>query len=70
MVSSVVSGTAERCMTVKPIPFNRASLVGNEFKYISQALEAGHISGDGQFTLQCHRFLERELVIGKALLTT
>ena len=57
-------------MTVKPIPFNRASLVGNEFKYISQALEAGHISGDGQFTLQCHRFLERELVIGKALLTT
>jgi len=70
MVSSVVSGTAERCMTVKPIPFNRASLVGNEFKYISQALEAGHISGDGRFTLQCHRFLERELVIGKALLTT
>ncbi len=57
-------------MTAKPIPFNRASLVGNEFKYISQALEIGHISGDGRFTSQCHQFLENELGVGKALLTT
>jgi dTDP-4-amino-4,6-dideoxygalactose transaminase len=57
-------------MTVKPIPFNRAGLFGNEFKYISEALEAGHISGDGGFTKRCHEFLEKEVGVGKALLTT
>ncbi len=57
-------------MTAKPIPFNRASLAGNEFRYIFQALENGHISGDGGFTKRCHEFLEKELGVGKALLTT
>jgi dTDP-4-amino-4,6-dideoxygalactose transaminase len=57
-------------MTEKPIPFNRAGLAGNEFKYISEALEAGHISGDGRYTKRCHEFLERELGVGKVLLTT
>ena len=57
-------------MTTIPIPFNRAGLVGNEFRYISQALENGHISGDGRFTKRCQEFLEKELSVPKALLTT
>ena len=57
-------------MTMMRIPFNRAGLVGNEFVYISKALEDGHISGDGRFTKQCHALLERELGTSKALLTT
>lgn len=57
-------------MTAKPIPFNRASLAGNEFRYIFQALEIGHISGDGGFTKKCHELLEKDLAVGKALLTT
>jgi dTDP-4-amino-4,6-dideoxygalactose transaminase len=57
-------------MTAIPIPFNRAGLVGNEFRYIAQALEIGHISGDGRFTKKCHELLEKELGAGKALLTT
>jgi len=57
-------------MTTMRIPFNRAGLVGNEFRYIAQALEAGHISGDGRFTMKCHELLEKELGVGKALLTT
>jgi dTDP-4-amino-4,6-dideoxygalactose transaminase len=57
-------------MTTTPIPFNRAGLVGNEFKYISEALGVGHISGDGRFTMKCHEFLEKELGVPKALLTT
>jgi len=52
------------------IPFNRANLTGNEFRYIFQALEIGHISGDGRFTKRCHDLLETELGVGKALLTT
>jgi dTDP-4-amino-4,6-dideoxygalactose transaminase len=55
---------------VPPIPFNRASLAGNEFRYIFQALEIGHISGDGGFTKKCHELLEKDLAVGKALLTT
>jgi len=52
------------------IPFNRASLTGNEFSYISKALDSSHISGDGQFTKRCHELLERELGVAKVLLTT
>jgi dTDP-4-amino-4,6-dideoxygalactose transaminase len=57
-------------MTGTRIPFNRAGLVGNEFRYIFQALEVGHISGDGRFTKKCHELLERELSVHKVLLTT
>jgi dTDP-4-amino-4,6-dideoxygalactose transaminase len=52
------------------IPFNRPCLTGNEYKYIAQAIANGHASGDGAFTRLCHDFLERELQVPKALLTT
>ncbi|HXT24652.1 MAG TPA: dTDP-4-amino-4,6-dideoxygalactose transaminase [Candidatus Eisenbacteria bacterium] len=52
------------------IPFNRAGLVGDEFRYISEALQIGHISGDGLFTRKCHELLEKELGVEKVLLTT
>ncbi len=52
------------------IPFNRPALVGNEWKYLAEAVRMGHISGDGFYTLQCHDFLERKLGVRKALLTT
>jgi dTDP-4-amino-4,6-dideoxygalactose transaminase len=52
------------------IPFNKPSLTGAEFQYISEALGRGHISGDGHFTKKCHQLLESELGIPKALLTT
>jgi len=52
------------------IPFNRPTLVGNEWKYLANAISMGHISGDGFYTLQCQDFLERKLGVRKALLTT
>jgi dTDP-4-amino-4,6-dideoxygalactose transaminase len=52
------------------IPFNRPGMVGNELAYIAQVMAQGHASGDGAFTRRCHGLLERELGIGKALLTT
>jgi dTDP-4-amino-4,6-dideoxygalactose transaminase len=52
------------------IPFNRPCLAGNEYKYIAEAIANGHASGDGPFTRLCHEFLERELQVPKALLTT
>jgi dTDP-4-amino-4,6-dideoxygalactose transaminase len=52
------------------VPFNRPCLVGNEPFYMAQAVQLGHISGDGHFSRQCHELLERELGVRKALLTT
>jgi dTDP-4-amino-4,6-dideoxygalactose transaminase len=52
------------------IPFNRPSFVGNERRYMEEALELGHISGDGEFTRRCHDLLKRELGVPAVLLTT
>jgi len=52
------------------IPFNRPSIAGHELEYVAQAVANGHISGDGPFTKKCQEFLERELGVSKALLTT
>jgi dTDP-4-amino-4,6-dideoxygalactose transaminase len=52
------------------IPFNRSCFGGNEHVYIAQAVANGHTSGDGPFTKKCHEFFERELGVGKVLLTT
>ncbi len=52
------------------VDFNKPVTVGNEFEYMRQALENVKISGDGVFTKKCHDFLESELGVRKALLTT
>jgi dTDP-4-amino-4,6-dideoxygalactose transaminase len=52
------------------VDFNRPVIVGRELEYIKQAIENSHISGDGPFTKKCHAFLEKELGVQKALLTT
>jgi dTDP-4-amino-4,6-dideoxygalactose transaminase len=52
------------------IPFNKPSFAGPEGRYIAEAIERGHISGDGHFTKACHRLLEEQLGVHKALLTT
>ncbi len=52
------------------VDFNRPITVGSEFEYMRQAVENAHISGDGAFTKKCHAFLEGELGVNKALLTT
>jgi len=52
------------------IPFNKPSFAGNESRYIVEAIERGHISGDGHFTKRCHELLERALGVPKVLLTT
>jgi len=52
------------------IPFNRPTMVGNEMKYMTQAIANGHISGDGEFSKKCHTLLEQTLGVPKVLLTT
>jgi dTDP-4-amino-4,6-dideoxygalactose transaminase len=57
-------------MSAYAIPFNKPYATGGEFPYMQQAIAAGHLSGDGQFTKQCHAYLESALGVPKALLTT
>ncbi len=52
------------------IPFNKPFFIGNETKYISQAVKSGKISGDGIFTKKCHDFFEKRYGFKKVLLTT
>lgn len=52
------------------IPFNKPGLAGNELRYLADAVEAGHIAGDGEFTKKCGQLFEQELGVARALLTT
>lgn len=52
------------------IPFNVPPLVGNEEKYIHQAICNHKICGDGQFTKKCNAWLEERFNCQKVLLTT
>ena len=52
------------------IPFNRPSFEGREHEYLEAAIASGQISGDGVFTKRCHSYLESEVGVVKALLTT
>ena len=52
------------------IPFNRPFATGSEFDYIREAISTTKFSGDGPFTAECHRLLEKSLDVQKVLLTT
>ncbi len=52
------------------IPFNKPYMTGKETSYIKQAVELGHISGNGNFTQKCQHFFEEKYGFKKCLLTT
>ena len=52
------------------IAFNRPPYIGKEKEYILQAVDNGHISGDGPFTRKCAEKLEEMTGTCRALLTT
>ena len=52
------------------IPFNKPHLTGKEAHYIYQAVESGHISGNGIFTKKCQAYFEQHFGFKQALLTT
>ena len=52
------------------IPFNKPFFTGKELKYIYEAVHSNwNISGNGPFTKKCHKWLEDNLNVQKALLT-
>ena len=65
-----MSGDQARATGDSRIPFNRPSVVGNELRYIQEAIAGGQISGDGVFTGRCQALLQQELGVPAVLLTT
>lgn len=52
------------------VPFNRASFSQTSTRYALDALQSGHVAGDGPYTKKCRHLLEQELRVNAALLTT
>lgn len=52
------------------IPFSRATLVGRELELVREAVESGHLSGDGEFARRCELLLEEALGADRVLLTS
>ena len=52
------------------ISFNKPPYVGEEIKYIEEAVKAQKICGDGQFTKKCYKWFEDKTGAAKVLLTT
>lgn len=53
-----------------PIPFTLPSMEGSEQAYVAEVVAHGRLAGDGPFTARCQAYLEAELGVAKALLTT
>lgn len=51
------------------IPFNKPFVVGKELYYIAQAVQQGHLSGDGMFTSKCNVWIQNKFEAKKVLLT-
>ena len=52
------------------IPFNLPHLTGKEAHYMYQAVYAGQLSGNGEYTKKCQQFFENKYDFKKSLLTT
>ena len=52
------------------IPFNKPYMTGKELVYIQEAVQAGHVSGNGTFTKKCQAYFEERWNLKKCLLTT
>ncbi len=55
---------------MKKINFNVPPVVGEELKFIEDAVRSGKISGDGKYTRLCNEWLEQKTDASAALLTT
>jgi dTDP-4-amino-4,6-dideoxygalactose transaminase len=51
------------------IPFNKVSVIGNEKKYVDEAINSGNLCGGGQFEGKCSQWFEDNLSAANVLLT-
>ena len=51
------------------IPFNKPFIIGNELSNIQEAVNSGHLAGDGIYTAKCSAWMETRFQAAKVLLT-
>lgn len=73
MTRIVTNGTVYQMLTtgsqLPRIPFNRPYTTGDEFRFIQEAINNRHLSGNGPFSELCALWLEERLGCERALLT-
>lgn len=57
-------------MAPQPIPFNRPTVIGNEFAYLQDAVKRGHTSSGGHYTKQVEHLLGEWFRSEDVILTT
>ncbi len=59
-----------RPTVLRPIPFSKPHIAGNELKYLAQAVAVGEIGSDGRFTKACAQLLKQRLNIPQVLMVS
>ncbi len=54
---------------MKPIPFNKPFIAGDELKYITEAVKSGQLAGNGGFAKKCQQFLKEHYEFYEVLMT-
>lgn len=52
------------------IPFNKPFQTGLELTYIQDAIQRGHLSGNGYYTQKCQQYLQEKYQFGRSFLTS
>jgi dTDP-4-amino-4,6-dideoxygalactose transaminase len=60
----------DNLLAVLEIPFNRPAIEGNELAYVRAAIEGGHTSSSGEFSVKAAAALRAEMGAEEVLLTT
>ncbi|MEO8050212.1 MAG: dTDP-4-amino-4,6-dideoxygalactose transaminase [Acidobacteriota bacterium] len=59
-----------RSTVLRPIPFSKPYIAGNELKYLAQAVATGEIGSDGRYTQACAQLLKQRLNIPQVLMVS
>ena len=70
MISGSTSAALSAQSSLPIIQFNRPYAAARSFEYMREAISNAHTCGGGPFAKSCQGFLERQLGVAKALLTT
>lgn len=56
-------------MHPETIPLNKPTVIGQEWRYLRDAMQRGRLSGDGVYTQRCAALLSQRLRVPTVLLT-
>jgi dTDP-4-amino-4,6-dideoxygalactose transaminase len=70
MISPKASPLSKNHASARFVPFNRATCVGTEDRYVSDVIASGRLAGDGLYGRRCEDWFARYFSVGRAFLTS